>query len=110
MLDVSVHKQHHPSRVCHAACADFNFSTNEPAFLQVNFSPAYMTRLPWEILTEKSGITRELSDEIRYWRTKGASFRQIANRRNEAVASRCVFIRMVEGSLRRDMQASQMCV
>lgn len=67
-----------------------NFSTNEAAFLQRNFSPAIFSWLPWEILTEKSGITKDLAADIRYWRTKGASFQQIASYRNEAVANRCV--------------------
>lgn len=67
---------------------NFNFSTNEAAFLQRNFSPAIFNWLPWEILTEKSGITKDLARDIRFWRTKGASFQQIAGYRNEAVANR----------------------
>jgi len=81
---------HYVNCELHAACADFNFSTNEAAFLQRNFSPAIFNWLPWEILTEKSGITKDLARDIRFWRTKGASFQQIAGYRNEAVANRCV--------------------
>lgn len=68
--------------------ADYHFSCNEPAFLQENFYPAIFSLLPWELLTAKSGFTKELAAEIRRWRSDGAAFLRIADHRNEAVAER----------------------
>jgi len=72
--------------------ADYNFSCNDPAFLQKNFHPVIFDRLPWQLLTAKSGFTKPLSDDIKRGRGEGASFLRISNHRNEAVASRWVFV------------------
>uniref|UniRef100_A0A383WL30 Uncharacterized protein n=1 Tax=Tetradesmus obliquus TaxID=3088 RepID=A0A383WL30_TETOB len=67
---------------------DYFFSCSEPAFLQHNFHPAIFDLLPWQLLTARSGFNEALAADVRRRKADGSSFLEIANHRNQAVASR----------------------
>ncbi len=70
------------------AGANYCFASSDVNFLKANFDSVVLDLLPWEVLTGKSGVTKEVADAIRRSRGDGTAMLEVCNHRNEAVASR----------------------
>jgi hypothetical protein len=68
--------------------ADYNFSTWDQKWLEVNFTPALKTALPWVFLSENVVVARSLVEYITSLKVTGMSFENIAKARNKAVANK----------------------
>lgn len=74
--------------VLHTAGASYCFASCDEEFLRANFDSRILDLLPWEVLTAKSGVNRELADTLRRSRGDGTAVLEVCRHRNEAVADR----------------------
>jgi hypothetical protein len=74
--------------VLHTAGANYCFASSDEEFLKANFDRRALDLLPWEVLTLKSGVNKELADALRRSRGDGTAVLEVCNHRNEAVADR----------------------
>ena len=70
------------------AGANYCFASSDEDFLKTNFDSVVFDLLPWEVLTGRSGVDKELADVIRRSRGAGTAVLEVCNHRNEAVADR----------------------
>jgi len=81
------------------AGANYCFASSDEDFLKANFDSVIFDLLPWELLTGRCGVDKELADVIRRSRGDGTAVLEVCNHRNEAVAGRWVRRGGVNGSL-----------